>query len=297
MHKDYFALNQIEAPCPILAIHGSASDGDLWRPLKRRYTGARMVLNPTLSGYDNIGSSSFQQHSTLAERARPLVELISNLEEDIHLVAHSFGASVAMEIIRLLPDRVRSFTAYEPVVPALLRDSGNNKDLELLGDLMALAQIVNGTSAKVGMETFINFWGNGNIWQNLTHTTQARLSALAPIVYQDFMEATSNLKPKAMFEIAYSGPIKILMGSGALNHTKQMTANLQRLYPQTSLEILTAIGHMAPLTDPTKVFSAMAKHIEHVDTSVKKRGSNYVPNSTGSMINKHLRTGGHHEIF
>ena len=265
--------------------------------LKMRYQGARSVLNPTLSGYDNIGSSSYRQNSTLSERAQPLVELISDLEEDIHIVAHSFGASVAMEIIRLLPNKVRSFTAYEPVIPALLRDSGNNKDLELLADLMALAQIVNGTSAKVGMETFINFWGNGNIWQNLTHTTQARLSALAPIVYQDFMEATSNPKPKAMFEIAYSGPIKILMGSGALNHTKQMTANLQQLYPQTSIETLSAIGHMAPLTDPTKVFNAIAKHIERIDTSVKKRSSNDVPNSTASIFNKHFRTGEQHEIF
>jgi len=256
---------------PIVAIHGSASSGGLWNKLKDEYASDRKVLTPALSGYGKHDSRRLNLHSTLRSRAEPIIESIREMNEQVDLVAHSFGASVAMQIVRVLPKHIRSMTFYEPVIPALLRDSGKVADIELLGDLVALSEIVKGTASNVGMETFINFWSSPGTWEGLDTRTQAKLSELSPIVYQDFVEAYLNLAPNALNRIGYAGPLKILVGENVNTHALRMARILMQHYPQSSIHSLQDMGHMGPLTHPDEVHTQIMHHIREVDWLLSNR--------------------------
>lgn len=251
---------------PIVAIHGSASSGGLWKKLKDEYAADRLVLTPQLRGYGKHDSRCLNLHSTLKSRAKPIIESIRKMDVPVDLVAHSFGASVAMQIVRVLPNHIRSMTFYEPVIPALLRDSGKVEDIELLGDLVALSEIVKGTASNVGMQTFINFWSCPGTWEGLDAHTRTRLSEFAPVVYQDFIEAYLNLAPNAFNRVGYSGPLKILVGANVNAHAQRMARILLQYYPQSSLQTLEKMGHMGPLTHPDAVHTQIMKHIRQVES-------------------------------
>lgn len=251
---------------PILAIHGSASNGGLWHKLAQEHAARRKVYAPDLAGYGEYDSRVSKLDSTLQMRAEPLVQWIQALGDEVHLAAHSFGASVAMEILRVIPERVKSVVFYEPVVPALLRDSGRTEDMSLLGDLVALSEIVKGTASAVGMESFIDFWSEPQAWQKLSVQVQDKLMELAPVVYQDFIEAYLNLAPDAFKQISFQGPIKIILGANANQHARRMANLLIEQFPQTHTEVLKGMGHMGPLTHPSVVHLSIMKHVVGVET-------------------------------
>lgn len=255
---------------PIVAIHGSASSGALWRPLAQQFGRDRVVIAPDLKGYGKDDPKGFDLNSTLALRAEPVIEAINCLQEKIHLVAHSFGASIVLQILKTLPERVLSVTCYEPVVPSLLQDSGAPGDLELLGDLLALSDVVRGTDAGVGMETFVNFWSEPNAWQKLPNRVKRKFEAMAPVVYQDFLEAYFNLESEAFKTIVYHCPLKIFLGSQANAHAKRMTALFLEQFPQARMEVLSGMGHMGPLTHPGIVQLSIMDHVEQVEANSLK---------------------------
>ena len=250
---------------PIVAIHGSASNGRLWDGLVERCAGGRILLAPDLQGYGKTDRKDLNPNATLTERAVPVLNSILSLEQDIHLVAHSFGASVALEILRVIPKNVCSLTFYEPVMPALLRDSGQTRDMELLGDLLALSDIVRGTTPQVGMETFVNFWSEPNAWDHIPEATRCTLAALSPVVYQDFIEAYFNVVPDTFSQLKFLGPVTLLLGGRTNDHARRMTDILFQQFPGAVIDTFADMGHMGPLTHSNEVYSGIMKHIERVE--------------------------------
>ncbi|TDG13438.1 alpha/beta hydrolase [Seongchinamella unica] len=250
---------------PIVAIHGSASSGALWAPLVNAFSPGRTILAPDLRGYGAQDRRCLNRAATLQTRAAPVVKAMTRLDRPVHLIAHSFGASVALQIVKTVPGQVRSLTFYEPVIPALLRDSGQMHDLELVGDLLAVSEVLQGASAGVGMETFVNFWAEPGTWQTLPEEIQRKLSRLAPIVYQDFLEAYHNTSPNTFSQLEFNGPVRLLLGARANRQAIRMAELLAQQYPQASTQTLRDMGHLGPSTHPEQVHSTIVEHIGFIE--------------------------------
>lgn len=262
-----------DKPYPVTAIHGSASSGALWKKLASHCLSGRTLFAPDLAGYGLHDQKKLNVHATLEERATPVIQAIERMSRPTHLVAHSFGGSVALEILKKIPHKVKSLTLFEPVAPALLRDSNQPGDPRLLGDMLSLSEIVSGTSGQVGMETFINFWHEPGAWEILPEAAQARLAELAPVVYQDFREAY-RIKADSFSSIDYQGPVKILIGNKTNMHAKRMATLIQDYFPAACLQTLPGMGHMGPLTHPEKVNRAILEHIYLVELRECSKGVN-----------------------
>ena len=59
--------------------------------------------------------------SDFSEDAHDIAGLLGDLDEDVHLVGHSYGGLVALLATALPPERVRSITLIEPAVMSLMR--------------------------------------------------------------------------------------------------------------------------------------------------------------------------------
>ncbi len=248
---------------PILAIHGSASSGAMWKVFKRRYAPHSEILTPDLPGYGNQFGYVFCQPPCLAQRAFPLLQHIKR-QQGVHLVAHSFGSSVALEIVRQAPDCVRSLTLYEPVVPAIFKQCEDPEDVRWLGDLVGLSQILAGTSAPVAMQTFIDFWHHPGAWVAFSPTVQDKLAQLAPVVLRDFQEAMTE--PAATYaDIPFTQPVKIFVGQHTQPHARRMAQLLQQGLPQAQCQVMASMGHMGPLTHAEVVSQAIWQHIQRAE--------------------------------
>ena len=100
---------------PVVFIHG-ALVGDTYRPL---------MVEPALNGYRVIGyhrrgysgSSSPQGQLSIADHARDCLGLMRKLEATpAHVIGHSSGAIIAIQLVLDAPEAVRSLSLLEPAL-------------------------------------------------------------------------------------------------------------------------------------------------------------------------------------
>ncbi|QSP94892.1 alpha/beta hydrolase [Marinobacter salinisoli] len=250
---------------PIMAIHGSASSGAIWRSLKEQCAGQRTVFTPDLMGYGKAASVALPERPSLAYRASPLVKGIRR-HGPVHLVAHSFGSSVALEILRTIPHCILSLTFYEPVLPAIFKGGQEEQDMKFLGDFVDLSRLVSGASPSVGMESFINFWDRQGAWNDLPEIGRNKLLRAAPMVYRDFQEAISQ--PEGIYEtIECRLPTQIFVGQTTQPHARRMAdLLLQTAIPHGELTIMDGMGHMGPATHTQTINGAILRHVQESET-------------------------------
>lgn len=101
---------------PLLFLHGLGATSSTWLPTARRLADAgESALVPDLLGF----GSSMHLGTTfrLDDHADALIRLLDHHEvEQVHVVAHSWGSTVAAALVQRAPDRVARLTLVAPAV-------------------------------------------------------------------------------------------------------------------------------------------------------------------------------------
>ncbi len=126
---------------PTLCLHCSTGSSKQWRSLAARLGEGRRIIAPDLLGYGDNPAWPRNRSLRLEDEVRRLLPLLACAPCPVDVVAHSFGAAVAVKLALEHPDKVRSLCLYEPVLLELLREDG--------GSSAALSEILV-MSVKVG---------------------------------------------------------------------------------------------------------------------------------------------------
>ncbi|HWE88749.1 MAG TPA: alpha/beta hydrolase [Pseudonocardiaceae bacterium] len=112
---------------PLLALHGLAGHGRRWRALDGRHP--YRLLAPDLRGH---GRSTSLPPWTLEQHAADMLAVIDGLGlAAVPVVAHSFGAAVALHLLRLAPGRVSKLVLLDPSIglrPELALDGASQPE-------------------------------------------------------------------------------------------------------------------------------------------------------------------------
>lgn len=165
----------------------------------------------------------------------------------VDLVAHSFGGAVALMLANRNPDRVRSLTLFDPVMPVL----PGRGAASVAPDLRALWTQVRGQPAPVMMAQFLDFWCAPGTWEGLPHHRQDALLTQSAALTRDFEELCAGYWTVA--HPAFFGPLRVLRGGRSPQVTVDVSARILADYPQARCTVLPGLGHMAPLTHADQV--------------------------------------------
>lgn len=99
---------------PVVLVHGGTSSGADWVPVRRELQGDFRVVTYDRRGRG--GSGDGQTYSFEAE-LDDLRAVLAHVGEPAHLVGHSFGARLSLEVAADRDD-LRSLTLYEPPLEA-----------------------------------------------------------------------------------------------------------------------------------------------------------------------------------
>jgi pimeloyl-ACP methyl ester carboxylesterase len=161
----------------------------------------------------------------------------------VHLIAHSFGSSVAMRLANAAPERVASVTLYDPVV-AVSSAAG----LGLPPALMVLSDAMRAAAPAQAMQRFIDFWAGEGAWAATPDWRREALAWKHPSVLRDFQQLLSgDWTPD---RIAYRGPLTVLRGGKSPSVIRATTDHLVRTYPCVSCHVMPGLDHMTPLAQP-----------------------------------------------
>ncbi len=239
----------------VIALHCSGADSRQWRLLAATLEAPFELLAPDFYGTQSRPLWSGDRAFTLADEARPILELLDCLDGKVHLVGHSYGGGVALHIARARPTAVASLTLYEPSAFHLLKAEGGAqtpcfREIGRVAEACA-AGLVSGDYRRAAAG-FVDYWGGSGTWAALKPSLQEALTRWlpkAPLDFRALMQEAGRLDDYRDLRF----PVLILRGSLAPAPTVAVATLLAGALPDCTLEVLAGAGHMGPVTHGEEV--------------------------------------------
>jgi pimeloyl-ACP methyl ester carboxylesterase len=244
---------------PVLALHGSASSGAMWRGLVDYLAGRFRILTPDLPGY---GASDVPDAAgPLGPELAAVSALAGHAGQPLHLVGHGFGGVVALEAARRMPRRVRSLTLIEPAAFHLL-DRAQPGARALAEEIDVLTGRVcadiawndaEGAAARV-----VDYWNGRGAWARTSEGLRAFLLGCLPRAMRNL--AAIRALPRTDYA-RIACPTLAVMGLDSPLPSLRATEVVAEAVPGAVLGIIPDAGHMLPLTDPHLLHPMIAEHL------------------------------------
>jgi len=252
---------------PVIALHCSGAGAGQWSDLAKTLGGRYEVLAPEHYGCESTGPWTGEHPFTLADEAARSIALIDNSEENVHLVGHSYGGSVALHVALARPDRIASMALYEPTAFHLLRhmgEPGAEAYAEIAGLAWRLCDRVMSGDYRAAAAAFVDYWNGPGTWQTTHPMVQSRLIRWAPKGPLDFRALIEDPTPQRAYQ-SLNFPVLTLRGGHAPTPTRVIADGLSNLLPEARLMVINGAGHMGPLTHAAAVSALIERHITESD--------------------------------
>jgi pimeloyl-ACP methyl ester carboxylesterase len=245
----------MQLPVPVVALHCSGADGGAWRKLAASLGPWFEITAPNFIGCADRGPWTGERAFTLADEARPIIELIDELGGPVHLVGHSYGGGVALKVASARPAAVASLTVYEPSAFHILKQLGARGQAALTEIQEVASAIGSGLVSGAYQEAaarFIDYWNGPGAWAALRPSVRDALVRWLPKAALDFRALLDETTPIASYR-RLTCPVHILRGQYALGPSRLIAEELARALPQATLDVIAGAGHMGPLTHPFEI--------------------------------------------
>jgi lipase len=175
------------------------------------------------------------------------------LDAPADVIGHSFGATVALRLAVMHPEKVRTLTLIEPVSGAVARvDEPEIAAAHEVEAMEMLAAIHAGDLAGAAY-LFTRDWGLGRPWETIPEEARAKMAAQMPFVaasQAEIFDDTPGLLTSGALE-GLAIPTLVLEGAETAKRHPVMRAiclGLARRIPGAKHALVEGAGHMAPLT-------------------------------------------------
>jgi pimeloyl-ACP methyl ester carboxylesterase len=250
-----FASSQREA---VLCLHSSASSGRQWDAIAAALSPGHAVLAPPLLGYGDRAPWPPDRTVTLDDEAAALEPLLDAAHGAVHLLGHSYGGAVALQLALRRPEAVASLTLYEPVRFALLFGdralAGPGTDIVRVGRAIGALAAAGHTHAAASR--FVDYWSGEGAWSALSRSRQDAVAARMTKVRAEFEALFGDAVPAAAYA-ALRMPVRVLRGDASPEPARAVAARLSALLPLATLVTLRGGVHMQPVAKPASVVAAL----------------------------------------
>jgi pimeloyl-ACP methyl ester carboxylesterase len=233
----------------VVLLHSSASTARQWDSLALALQPRFEVHAIELHGHGSRAAWAGGASMALADEATPVDALMARRRGRVHLVGHSYGGAVALDIARRHPQAVASVAVYEPVVLHALRD-----DAAGAPEWQAVCTMAARVQAAVAMHRmldaaacFVDFWSGGGSWARVGASHQAAVAARMASVASQFDALHAAADPRAALA-ARMLPMLVLTGAATVPAARRIGAALEAAWPRATHRSLPAMGHMGALT-------------------------------------------------
>lgn len=240
----------------VVLVHGSWDDHHSWDRIVRRLTDAADVIR-----YDRRGHSASTAppgQGRLTEDAADLLELVRRIAgEPVHLVGHSYGATVTLLAASTAPDLVAGVLVHEPPLFGLLAGPAPSLREQLAESMRLAAGLVEQGAVEAGARLFVNEVGFGpNCWEDLFDEGQRRTMLANAGTWLDQYHDPDRLSLELETVAACGWPLTVTTGVDGLPAYGIAMAALVRQVPRTRLRMLPG-GHAPHLQSPDEFAAAV----------------------------------------
>lgn len=254
----------------VLFIHSVGTSPQAWSNITSETLSGRESVRPANLGYHPQAPVPRGQTVTVDDEAAHLLQCVADTSGPVHIVAHSYGATVALRMAESgdFGKRLASMVLLEPVLfGSLMKDhDGEASAFDPAAVVSAREFAVNSgllEDAKGGtagwLEAFIDYWNRPGSWLRMPEAMKQQTLAIGWKMYQEVRACFHADKPFRDYSVDV--PTTLVWGARTTVHSRTMTHVLARTHAATTkLVELAGTGHMAMLTHPALVQGAVAEH-------------------------------------
>lgn len=255
--------NQPLAVC----LHASASSSRQWSKLVADFGGHMRVVTPGLIGYREDQRFRAGQRMRMHDEVE---NILAQIEAEtgknngpLHLIGHSYGGAVALQISLMYPERVASLTLYEPAQFLLLLGDGL-KSPEAQ-EILTVHRYVQGRAKSylqrwAAAKYFIEYWSGRGTWMKISFRQRRRFVSLLPKVAAEF-NAIFSAMISAEDCASLQMPIRIICGTRTRASASKVCDELSAAAPAVERVFVEGAAHMAPATQPKIVNPLIIEHV------------------------------------
>ncbi len=240
---------------PLLLIHGSLCDLRYWHSQLPALAKHFRVIVPSLPHYWPL--ENWQTGFSVYQHARDMLHLLNALNiESAHVLGHSRGGSIALQMALEHGNKVRSLILADPGIRTRQQESQANFKHEAL-----LA--IQGGNIDEGLALFIDAVSGANTWKRMVRwfRQMVRDNAQTLVLQQS--------EPAFYFdETLFSGltlPVTLLGGSDSPQPFPDIIARLEGILPQARSHIMSPASHGMNLALPHEFNQIIIDHLNNFE--------------------------------
>ncbi len=238
-----------------LMLHCALAHGGAWRAVAERLAPAWRTEAPDMPGHGR--SADWDQRCDLHDQVTAIAR--DFLQPGIHLVGHSFGATVALRLAQETAVSLASLTLIEPVLFAAAR--GTEAFEAHLSAGKPFSEALQAQDWDRAARMFTGAWGDGRAWERLPPAQRAGNIQRIPMLGETercLHEDTAGiLRPGGLETITV--PVRLIRGTDTMPIMTAIHDALDARLPDAQQVIVPGAGHMLPVTHPEAVQAELVR--------------------------------------
>jgi pimeloyl-ACP methyl ester carboxylesterase len=170
---------------------------------------------------------------------------------------------VALKLLALYPERIRSVVAYEPVMFRWLVDDAAVRQVIVLAE--SIRDDIAGGDPVAAALRFVDFWSGAGTWDALAKGRQQAVAARMRSV-RDHFDALLREPLEAARLAQLHVPLMFMAGASTVPATARIAQILRRAVPRATHEVIPGMGHLGPVTHAAdvnrRIVAFIAEHAE-----------------------------------
>jgi pimeloyl-ACP methyl ester carboxylesterase len=245
-----------------LLLHPALASSDMWRSLAENLTDLLAMVAVDFPGHGRSADWDCMgdYHGACSEIAA------AQLSKPMHIIGHSFGATVALRIALEHPEMVHSLTLIEPVLFAAAK--GTKAYFQHEVEFQPFITAMQAGDRQRATQVFTKLWGTGAAWDNFPAATKAYLSAridLIPASSPAINDDNAGLLNTGRLE-SLNCPVLLLKGEKSPVIINAIHSALAARLPNVQRVQVDGAGHMLPMTH-VKIVSGIIRNFISAITS------------------------------
>jgi len=226
---------------PLVLLPGMMCDARLWAP-QMHALGRRAVLHAPCTEADSMAGLA--------------ADVLAVAPRRFALAGLSMGGILAMEVLRLAPDRVERLALLDTNPRAETPEAQARREPQI-------ARAMAGGLARVMRDEMKpNYLADGPRRGDILDLCMDMALALGPEVFARQSRALRDRPDQQQTLAAFSGPALVLMGAGDRLCPLDRHELMHALMPQSRLAIIDGAGHLPTLEQPEKTTAALVRWLE-----------------------------------
>lgn len=245
---------------PLVLVHGGAATHKYWDAVIQELPNHLCTVTPDLFG---CGSTSPWQGVDLLghdQEAGLLRAVIDALDRPVHLIGHSYGASVCLRAAIASSEPIRSMTLIEPPIYRLLDQANESALYEEISTFRSdfTELVANGRDSEA-MKLLVDRFNGSGTWEGMSQRAHQSLLGVVDSLVVGFTANAEN--PTSLQECSEVAiPTLLLWGEQSSAPEKMMVDILGHALPDNRSIGIPGALHQSPLTHPKIVADLIVEH-------------------------------------